>query len=201
MAAGSSNSQAVDASTDQQLIDQCLAGRTEAFGELVERHQDRLYGTLVTMLKSPDDARDVAQDAFVLAFRRLGSFRQESAFYSWLFRIAHNAAISHHRRRRPKKVSLEAGREATGDEPTDERADSDPSYALHSRERQALLNQALGELGDEYRTAIILREIDGMSYEEIAQVVGCPVGTVRSRIFRARQDLREKLIRATAGEQ
>ncbi len=190
-----------DANSDQQLIRECLAGRTEAFGELVERYQDRLYGTLVALVGSPHDAHDVAQEAFVLAYRRLGSFRQDSAFYSWLFRIAYNAAISHHRRRPSKERPLQTGRDAYGEEPTDESPETDPSHALHTKERRALLQQALSELGEEYRTAIVLREMDGLSYEAIAQIMDCPVGTVRSRIHRARQDLRDKLTRATLAEQ
>lgn len=185
---------------DQHLIDQCLAGRTEAFGELVERYQDRLYGTLVHILGSAHDARDVAQDAFVLAFQRLESFRRESAFYSWLFRIAYNAAVSHHRRRRRTTTSLDTRRNTTGDEPTDERADANPSQPIESQERQAQVRQALAELAEDYRTAILLRERDDLTYEEIAQIMDCPVGTVRSRIHRARMELKDKLTRTLAGE-
>jgi RNA polymerase sigma-70 factor, ECF subfamily len=186
--------------SDQILIDRCLAGQTEAFGELVTRHQDRLYGTLVNLLGSPHDARDASQDAFVLAFEKLETFRRESAFYSWLFRIAYNAAVSRHRKTRRISGSVEAARDATGAEPVDERPETDPTHQLDTQERQSIIRSALNELAEDYRTAIVLREMEGMSYEEIAGVVNVPVGTVRSRIHRARTELREKLTRAMAQE-
>lgn len=191
-----------DVSTsDQELIDQCLAGQTDAFGVLVTRYQDRLYGTLVHMVGSAHEARDVSQEAFVLAFQKLNSYRQESAFYSWLFRIAYNTAISRHRRRRPATASVDAIREKTGTEPADHRPESDPAYQMHTSERQALVARALEQLAEEFRTVIVLREMEGMSYEQIAELVACPVGTVRSRIHRARSELRENLTRALAKEQ
>ncbi|MGE0378584.1 MAG: RNA polymerase sigma factor, partial [Planctomycetaceae bacterium] len=148
-----------DVSTsDQTLIDRCLAGQTDAFGDLVTRYDKRLYGTLVHMLGSAHEARDVAQEAFVLAFQKLKTFRHESAFYSWLFRIAYNTAVSRHRRRPPRTASVEALREQTGTEPTDDRPESDPAHQLQRSERQALVSSALEELADEYRTVIILRE-------------------------------------------
>lgn len=190
-----------DVSTsDQQLIDQCLSGQSDAFGGLVTRYEKRLYGTLVHMVGSVHEARDVAQEAFVLAYQKLDSFRQESSFYSWLFRIAYNAAISRHRRRRGRTASVDAIRETTGTEPTDDRPESDPAYQLHTSERQALVRNALDELAEEFRTVIVLREMEGLSYEEIAEMVAVPVGTVRSRIHRARSELREKLTRALASE-
>lgn len=190
-----------DVSTsDQTLIDRCLAGQTDAFGVLVTRYEKRLYGTLVHMLGSIDEARDVAQEAFVLAFQKLKTFRQESAFYSWLFRIAYNTAVTRHRRRRPRTASMEMLRDKSGREPTDDRPESDPTHHLDISERQALVASALDELAKEYRTVIVLREMEGLSYEEIAELVACPVGTVRSRIHRARSELREKLTRALASE-
>jgi RNA polymerase sigma-70 factor, ECF subfamily len=186
--------------SDQALIDRCLEGQTDAFGELVTRHQDRLYGTLVNMLGSVHDARDATQDAFVLAFQKLETFRRESAFYSWLFRIAYNAAVSRHRKTRRETGSVEAARAASGREPTDERPQADPAHDLYTAERQNLVQSALGELADEYRTVIVLREMEGLSYEQIAELVGVPIGTVRSRIHRARTELRDKLSRAMAAE-
>lgn len=178
---------------DQELIDACLAGRTEAFGRLVVRYQDRLYHTLVGVLGSADDARDAAQDAFVHAFRKLDSFRGNSAFYSWLFRIAINTAISQKRRNRRSHSSIEAAREQAGIEPTDHRPDAHPSHALETSEQQEMVRQALTQLADEYRTVLVLKEMEGLKYEQIAEIVGCPIGTVRSRIHRARAELREKL--------
>ncbi|WP_397571609.1 sigma-70 family RNA polymerase sigma factor [Schlesneria sp. T3-172] len=179
--------------SDQSLIDNCLAGRREAFGQLVERYQNRLFHSLVHLLGSTEDAQDAAQDAFVQAFEKLGSFRGQSQFYSWLFRIAFNTAVSHKRKTRRMSVSLEARKDATGVEPSDANPSTEPSYALGVSDRQRLVQQALSELSDEFRTALVLKEMDGMSYEEIAELVEVPVGTVRSRIHRARIELRDKL--------
>ena len=178
---------------DTQLITDCLGGRTEAFDQLVLRYQDRLYNTLVKMLRSADDARDIAQDAWVHAFHKLGTFRGNSAFYSWLFRIAFNAAVSERRKTRRTPASLDAGRERAGHEPADGRVDGEPSHSMEQVERQVLVRRALGQLSDEYRTVLVLKEIEDLKYEEIAEIVGCPIGTVRSRIHRARLELREKL--------
>ncbi len=180
-------------SDEKQLIRECLAGRTEAFGELVIRYQDRLFNALVGVLGSPDDAHDIAQDAFVQAFQRLKSFRGDSAFYSWLFRIALNAAASQKRRTRRKPSSIDAAREQAGGDPPDRRPDVAPSHALEADERRAAVQSALAQLPAEFRIPLVLKEIDGMKYHEIAAIIGCPVGTVRSRIHRARGELRQRL--------
>ena len=193
--------------TDQSLIEACLAGRREAFGQLVERYQHRLFHSLVHLLGSTEDAQDAAQDALILAFEKLGTFRGESQFYSWLFRIAYNSAVnskrktgsskrkpgSSKRKTGPMSVSLEARRDASGLEPADLNPSTEPSFGLDVSDRQRLVQQALGELSEEFREAIVLKEIEQMSYEEIAEVVGIPLGTVRSRIHRARMELRQKL--------
>jgi RNA polymerase sigma-70 factor, ECF subfamily len=178
---------------EKQLIRECLAGRTEAFGELVIRYQDRLFNALVGILGSPEDARDIAQDAFVQAFQRLKTFRGQSAFYSWLFRIALNAAASQKRRTRHKPGSIDAAREQAGGEPPDRRPDTAPSHALETDERRAAVKRALAQLPPEFRIPLVLKEIDGLKYHEIASIIGCPVGTVRSRIHRARSELRQRL--------
>ena len=179
---------------DQQLIQKCLDGQTDAFGELVTRYQDRLYHSIMMMVRSPEDARDLAQEAFVHAFRRLESFRGDAAFYTWLFRIAVNATISFRRKAaRRKTSSVESIREASGSEPIDDRFDSAPGSRMEQSEQLKLIHQALGELSEEFRTALVMTEIEGLSYEEAAAAVGCPIGTIRSRIHRARNELREKL--------
>jgi RNA polymerase sigma-70 factor (ECF subfamily) len=178
---------------DQELIERCLAGRTEAFGLLVERYQHRLYGTLVHVVGSTDQARDVAQDAFLHAFEKLATFRGQSAFYSWLFRIALNAAVSARRKTSRIQGSIEAAREATGDEPVDGRDGAVPWHRLHVTDRQRMVQRALAELPEEYRTALVLKEMDELKYEEIAEILEIPIGTVRSRIHRARQELRGRL--------
>lgn len=183
----------MDQTPDQLLIEQSLAGRRDAFGLLVERYQNRLFHSLLHLLGSVEDAQDVAQEAFVQAFEKLSGFRGQSQFYSWLFRIAHNLAISDRRRMRRVATSLDNQREASGYEPTDENPSNEPSYSMDAVERQRIVQRALAELPEEFRTTLILKEMDGMSYEEIASTLGIPLGTVRSRIHRARMDLRDKL--------
>jgi len=178
---------------EQELIDACLAGQTEAFGELVVRYQDRLYNGLYGVLGSSDDAREIAQEAFVHAFEKLNTFQGKSAFYSWLYRIALNAAISRKRKDKRMVGSVESAREATGLEPQDHRPDAEPAYPAEVCEKQDMVRLALAELSEEFRTVLVLKEIEDMKYEEISEIVGCPVGTVRSRIHRARSELRRKL--------
>ncbi len=180
-------------SDDQQFIDACLAGDTEAFGRLVERHQDRLCNTLFNVLGSTEDARDVAQESFVQAFNKLDTFQGRSAFYTWLYRIAMNTAVTYRRKHRRGTISIEASRERIGSEPVDARPDNQPDQQMEAAERQALVRTALSEISIEYRTVLVLKEMEGLKYEEIAEIVNCPIGTVRSRIHRARNDLRERL--------
>jgi len=181
--------------TDSELIADCLQGQTDAFGQLVTRYQERLFGTLVTMLGSAEDARDVAQDAFVQAYQKLESFRGQSAFYSWLFRIALNSSVDHHRRQRRPTVSIDAAREQSGAEPTDLHPETSPSFGIERTERQKLVQLALSKLSPEYREVLVLKEMEDLKYEEIATLVKIPVGTVRSRIHRGRAELKDILER------
>jgi RNA polymerase sigma-70 factor (ECF subfamily) len=175
---------------DAQLIDQALAGQSVAFGQLVTKYQDRLYNALVHVIGSTDEARDVVQDAFVQAFLKLASFHRSSAFYTWLYRIAFNLAISRRRRRKPM-VSVEQAREASGQEPMSR--DGAPSERLERQERVGQVQTALAAMSEEHRAVLVLREIDGLCYDTIADVLELPVGTVRSRLHRARLELREQL--------
>jgi RNA polymerase sigma-70 factor (ECF subfamily) len=175
---------------DAQLIAETLAGQSRAFGQLVQKYQDRLYNTVVHVVGSAEDARDVVQEALVQAFIKLGTFQHSSAFYTWLYRIAFNVAASHCRRRRPT-VSVEQVRENSGQEPVD--GNGGPVERLEQEERSRQVRQALAALSDEHRTVLVLREIDGCCYETIAEVLELPVGTVRSRLHRARLQLREQL--------
>lgn len=177
-------------SDDAQLIDETLAGRPTAFGQLVEKYQDRLYNTIVYVLGSSEDALDVVQDAFVQAFLKLDTFRHSSAFYTWLYRIAFNVAASH-RRRRKAAISVEQARESSGLEPIDPEPGPDKQAELDERCRQ--VREAIAGLGEEHRTVLVLREIDGCCYETIAEILDVPIGTVRSRLHRARLQLREEL--------
>jgi RNA polymerase sigma-70 factor (ECF subfamily) len=175
---------------DAQLIDETLAGHTAAFGRLVLKYQDRLYNTVVHVAGNAEDARDVVQEAFVQAFLKLDTFQHSSAFYTWLYRIAFNVAASHRRRRRPT-LSVEYARETSGLEPIDD--GNGPTERLEQNDRCQQVRQALERLSEEHRTVLVLREIDGCCYETIADVLDLPIGTVRSRLHRARLQLREQL--------
>jgi len=175
---------------DVQLIDETLNGRTAAFGELVRKYQNRLFNTVFHVVGNAEDARDVVQDAFVQALLKLHTFQRSSTFYTWLYRIAFNVAVSHCRRRRPT-ASVEHARETAGLEPRDS-ADN-PVQSAEREERCSQVRRALAELSEEHRTVLVLREIDGCCYETIAEILGIPVGTVRSRLHRARLQLREQL--------
>jgi RNA polymerase sigma-70 factor (ECF subfamily) len=175
---------------DTQLIDETLAGKSVAFGHLVRRYQDRLYNTIVHVTGSAEDAEDVVQEAFVQAFVKLDTFQRSSAFFTWLYRIAFNAAISQRRRRKPT-VSVEETREVSGREPIDNgRA---PGDRLEQEERVDQVRRALATLSEEYRAVLVLREMEGCDYETISEMLDLPIGTVRSRLHRARIQMREEL--------
>lgn len=175
---------------DAQLIDETLRGRSAAFGQLVEKYQDRLYNTIVHVVGNGEDALDVVQDAFVQAFLKLESFQHSSTFYTWLYRIAFNTAASQRRRKHPV-LSVEQTRETSGQEPVD--GQSGPSEHLEQLERSRQVQQAIAGLSEEHRAVVVLREIDGCCYETIAEILNLPVGTVRSRLHRARLQLRDQL--------
>ena len=187
--------------SDQELIAAALARDTAAFGELVAKYQNRLFGALTHMLGSAEDAKDVAQDAFVLAFQKLATFRGDSQFYSWLFRIAMNAAVNFRRKNRSMGASIEAAKERIGLEPTDPRGDTQPDQPMEQAERQRLVREALAQMTEEFRIPLVMAEMEEMKYEEIAELLKCPIGTVRSRIHRGRAELREKLRRLLKNEE
>jgi len=180
--------------TDHELIDQTLAGQTESFDTLISRYQDRLVHSLEHALGSREDALEAAQQAFVSAWKNLSSFRQDAAFYSWLYRIAVNAARTAKRRRRVKTTSLDRLRDGAQLAP-DPSPMANPDHNITSAERASQIRKALQSIAEEFRQPLVLREIDEMSYDEIATALEIPVGTVRSRIFRARQELTDRLTR------
>ena len=175
---------------EAHLIEAALDGDSAAFGELVTRHQDRLYNSLVHVVGCTDEAYDVVQDALVQAFLKLSTFRRTSAFYTWLYRIAFNLAITRRRRHKPS-TSIEQRRESTGSEPLDNAGG--PSDRIEQRERAEQVQAALAVLSEEHRAILVLREIDGQCYETIGEILDLPVGTVRSRLHRARLQLRDHL--------
>jgi len=182
---------------DSQFIDATLAGESAAFGELVTKYQDRLYHALWHVVGSAEDARDAVQEAFVQAFVKLESFRGQSAFYTWLYRIAFNQAMSQRRRRRPS-VSIDEVRDTCGSEPMD--GDGAPDVHLLKQERVEQVRLALAHLSEDHRVVVVLRDLDGQRYEEIAAILDLPIGTVRSRLHRARLQLRDELSRMLSKE-
>lgn len=175
---------------DQQLIRRTLDGQTETFGHVIRKYQDRLYNSMVQILRNESEAEDVVQDAFVLAFTKLSSFKGNSAFFTWLYRIAYNVAITRLRRRK-SNVSLD-GKDDAGklDFPD---AGPAPEDRMHQEEQATQLNQAMARLSQEHRAILILREMDELDYDAISEVLDLPIGTVRSRLHRARGHLREHL--------
>jgi len=181
---------------DAVLVERVQRGDKKAFELLVAKYQRKIMRLLSRLIRDPVEVEDVAQEAFIKAYRALPQFRGESAFYTWLYRIAVNTAKNHlvATRRRPSGgMHYESEDGETFDE-TDNLSDiNTPEAAFASREIAETVNQAIDALPDELRTAIVLREIEGLSYEEIAQTMGCPIGTVRSRIFRAREAIATRL--------
>jgi len=180
---------------DQCLIAQCLDGNTVAFGELVRRYQDRLYNTVYRLIGNAEDAADVVQDAFLNAYQSLDGFKGDSQFFTWLYRIAVNTAISQKRKQRVL-LSIDAGRNgATTVQPLDESEYGRPGHALERAEQDRRVHRALQQLSAEHRAVLILKDMEGQKYEEMADVLGVPIGTIRSRLHRARAELRELLER------
>lgn len=175
---------------DAQLIRRTLAGESAAFGVLVQKYQDRLASALLGVCGSRHEAEDALQEALVQAFLKLASFAGESSFYTWLFRIALNTAISR-RRRQKKNVSVDEVKQATGVEPADQREEVD--QPLLRNERVELVRRALALLPEEQRIILVLRDIDGLDYEAIGQTLDLPPGTVRSRLHRARLQLKDQI--------
>jgi RNA polymerase sigma-70 factor (ECF subfamily) len=180
---------------DHSLVQACRAGRTEAFGALVQRYQDRLYPTILRIIGSAEDAKDVLQDTFLRGFEKLDQFQGESSFYTWLYRIAVNLALSSHRRQRIRSMPRASGAYAgaPGEDPADLSADSDPTSALERAEREEHVVAALDQLCPDHRAVVVLKDFDGHRYEEISALLDIPVGTVRSRLHRARCELRVRL--------
>ena len=188
-------SRLLDDFSDQELIDQSLSGQPDAFDALVRKYQNRLVHSLEQAFGSREDAQEAAQQAFVSAWKNLSGFRQDSAFYSWLYRIAINAARTAKRKQRVNTTSLDHIRETGGRAAQDRSPQAQPDHAINQQERVQTVQAALQEIANEFRRPLVLREIDGLSYDEIAVVLDIPIGTVRSRIFRARQELTERLRR------
>lgn len=175
---------------EAELIDAALQGDTNAFGRLVEAHQDRLFAAMLQVTRSAEETEDVVQDAFVRAYMKLDTFQRNSRFFTWLYRIAFNSALSRRRRKRVS-LSLEQTREMTGSEPIDP-VDA-PDERLLRGERVDMVREALDRLSPEHRAILVLREMENHAYEDIAEILEISIGTVRSRLNRARAQLRATL--------
>ena len=185
----------MSADTDKELVRRVQRGDRRAFDLLFLRYQHKIHALVGRYLRLEEDVQDVAQEAFIKAYRALPRFRGESAFYTWLYRIAINTAKNHlaSRGRRPPDVLLDASA-PDGFEAADALKDGeDPESALRRDQLQAAVMGAIEALPEDLRSALTLREFDGLSYAEIAAVMACPVGTVRSRIFRARESVDEHI--------
>lgn len=185
-----------DKDIDRELVARAQRGDKRAFELLVEKYQRKLARLLSRLIRDPVEVEDVAQEAFIKAYRALPGFRGDSAFYTWLYRIGVNTAKNYLMamgRRAPTSTELEAEEAEGYDEGEQLRDINTPESVTLSREIAATVNAAIDALPQELKTAIQLRELEGMSYEEIARVMDCPIGTVRSRIFRAREAIAEKL--------
>lgn len=175
--------------TDKELVRRVKKGDKQAFDLLFLRYQHKILNLVSRYLRDPEDVQDVTQEAFIKAFRALPRFRGDSAFYTWLYRIAINTAKNHlvARSRRPPGTDVDV-EDAEFMDGTDALKDAEsPESALARDELKAAIDSAIAELPDDLRSAVTLREFDGLSYEQIAEIMDCPVGTVRSRIFRARE--------------
>jgi RNA polymerase sigma-70 factor (ECF subfamily) len=179
---------------DEELIRRVLAGEEDLFAALVLRYQARIHSHVSRMVGNREDALDLTQEIFLKVFQALDRFNPEFKFSTWLFRIAGNAAIDQLRKKRPRTVPLEI-RDSDGvvSSPEYKSAEPDPLGRLRNVERGDAIQQAISELPPEFRELIALRHFGGLSYEEIAQVKGMPLGTVKNKLFRARAVLKERL--------
>ena len=186
---------------DQQLVERVQKGDKQAFDMLVVKYQGRVMSMVSHMVRDHHEAQDIVQEAFIKAYRALPRFRGDSAFYTWLYRIAMNTAKNYlvSKGRRPAIGGVELDEAEVVGIPKLQDIES-PERQLLRDELEQVINSAIRKLPDDLRTAITLREFDGLSYEEIAQIMDCPVGTVRSRIFRAREAIDKQIKELSAGK-
>jgi RNA polymerase sigma-70 factor (ECF subfamily) len=185
-----------DREVDQQLVERAQRGDKRAFELLVTKYQRKLGRLLSRMVRDPAEVEDVTQEAFIKAYRALPAFRGDSAFYTWLYRIAINTAKNYLvalGRRAPTTTEFNHEDAENFEEAEALRDAATPESELHGKQIAATVNRAMDALPEDLRTAITLREIEGLSYEEIANLMNCPIGTVRSRIFRAREAIAAEL--------
>lgn len=187
--------------TDQQLVVRVQKGDKRAFDLLVLKYQYKVHSIVARFIRDSDEVKDVVQEAFIKAYRALPNFRGDSQFYTWLYRIAVNTAknylIARSRRPPSSDVELEDAEYYSGSEQLKDQGS--PENQLFRDELERVINQAIVELPEDLRTAVTLREYEGLSYEDIASVMNCPVGTIRSRIFRGRESIDVRVLELIEG--
>lgn len=191
-----------DQPSDKQLVARVQKGDNRAFDLLVLKYQHKIFGLISRYIRDHDEIKDVAQEAFIKAYRALPKFRGDSAFYTWLYRIAINTAKNHlvSRGRRPPATDVDVEDAEHYESATALRDIENPENALYGEELKKVVTDAIKALPEDLRAAVTLREFDGLSYEDIADVMECPVGTVRSRIFRAREAIDKQVQKQVFGK-
>jgi len=182
---------------DLELVQRCKSGELSAFETLVLRHQDKIFNLVLRYVGNREDAADITQEVFLKAYRAMGSFAERSSFGTWLYRIAVNTALSFMRKQRSggHPISLSAQNDEGHGQPHEPPDHNQPLNELSREETEQAVQQAISSLDEEYRIVVILKDIEGLDYETIAGILGCPKGTVKSRLHRARLILRDKLKR------
>jgi RNA polymerase sigma-70 factor, ECF subfamily len=201
------SNEAADDIDDLELVDRARAGDEEAFRALFERYHRRAYSLAVGVVRNRDDALDVVQDAFIKAHRHIGKFEGNSTFYTWLYRIVMNLAIDHIRRtKRGRSVDYDdtlghSESDSVGEDSLLPRIlDENPGKSLVRKEMREHIGVALAELSDNHRAVLVMRELEGLSYEEMAEAMGCSKGTIMSRLFHARKNMQKRLLELMGGE-
>jgi RNA polymerase sigma-70 factor (ECF subfamily) len=201
------SNEAADDIDDLDLVERARSGDDEAFRALFERYHRRAYSLAVGVVRSRDDALDVVQDAFIKAHRHIGKFEGNSSFYTWLYRIVMNLAIDHIRRsKRGRNVEFNDAvghveSDSIGEETLLPRVlDENPGKSLVRKEMREHIGTALAELSDNHRAVLVMRELEGLSYEEMAQAMACSKGTIMSRLFHARRNMQKRLLELMGGE-
>lgn len=180
-------------SREQALIEECLNGQSDSFEELIRPYQDRLYNTLFRFAGSQEDAAELMQESMIRVFRGLRSYKGESSFYTWLYRISLNVAFTSRRRKRLRTQSTQMHADSAEMELPDNSQHSRPGRNLELAEQKEVIQKALEEIAEPYRAVLVLKDIDDLKYEEIAAILDIPIGTVRSRLHRARAELRDRI--------
>jgi RNA polymerase sigma-70 factor (ECF subfamily) len=192
----SAHGRTISAVDDRDLVEATKRGDREAFRTLFERYHRRAYALAYGVVRQQDDALDIVQDAFIKAHKHLDKFEGTSSFYTWLYRIVMNLAIDHLRKhRRVRPVELDEQSLAESDDPLlPKLLGGNPGRALLDKEIRERIDAALGELSENHRAVLVMRELEGLSYEEMAQAMGCSKGTIMSRLFHARKNMQKRLV-------